>query len=237
MLASVHRDWRPRTRTSRLRIPMRPLSSAGGPTSSPVAARSDTNRSHLPSGMRIHADTVQVGARPIRAVVSVHPESFGNRPAYPDQSQRASASHVTMQTQSRIDAAAAPVLPGHTRSRPGLQRRAAFSQRSDGSHTASRTACIGLLWAKRRPASNIFRSRSTKLKLSIDGKTSAAAHIAVPGPAPRSSTELGCHSDASAAISWNTRQFAANVAGIRTCRYAPSFAAELIAGPPALPCL
>ena len=126
MLASVQRDWRPHTRTSRLRTPMRPLSSAGGPTSSPVAAKSDTSRSHLPSGMRIHADTVQVGARPIRAVVSVHLESFGNRPAYPDQSQRASASYVTMQTQSRIDAVAAPVLPMHTRSRPDLQRRPRF---------------------------------------------------------------------------------------------------------------
>ena len=157
MLASVQRDWRPRTRIFRLRIPMRPLSSAGGPTSSPVAAKSGTSRSHLPSGMRIHADTVQVGARPIRAVVSVHPESFGNRPAYPDQSQRASASYVTMQTQLRIDAVAAPVLPMHTRSRPGLQRRPR-SRQDRTAATQLAPARIGLLWAKRRPASNIFRS-------------------------------------------------------------------------------
>ena len=132
---------------------MRLLSNAGDPTSSPVAAKSDTSRSHLPSGMRIHADTVQVGARPIRAVVSVHPESFGNRPAYPDQSQRASASYVTMQTQSRIDAVAALVLPMHTRSRPGLQRRPRSRQDRTAATQLRAQLCIGLLWAKRRPAS------------------------------------------------------------------------------------
>jgi hypothetical protein len=72
--------------------------------------------------------------------------------------------------------------------------------------------------ASRAPSAAMSGSRSTSSACSSDGNTVAAAQVAVPGPAPRSSTVLGTQPGLSERSSDSTVQLAANVAGARVAR-------------------
>ena len=185
---ALHRDWRPHTRTSRLRIPKRPLSDAGDPTFSPAAARSDTNRFHphwTCGFMRTRRENVRSQLQQLRSRVQ-------NRSEIVRRTRTNHNEHLLRARPRKLNRGSTPLwrqfsqrIRDHdqVRTRPPRSRpyRTAATQR----RAQLAFDCSGLRGV---PLPNLPIPLHQREAFDC-GKTSAAAHIAVPGPAPRSSTE------------------------------------------------